>query len=77
MSKVMLSLPNNLLMRLKNLVPPGERSQVMVKLLKKEIEEREAELLYQSAIELEDNLALKAEMKEWDKAFSNDGLDYV
>lgn len=77
MSKVMFSLPNDLLMRLKNLIPPGERSQVMVKLLKKEIEEREALLLYQSAMELENNLALNAEIKEWDKAFFNDGLDYV
>lgn len=73
----MLSLPNDLLVRLKSLIPPGERSQVMTKLLKKEIEEREAQLLYQSAIELEKNLVLNAEMKEWDEAFFNDGLDYV
>lgn len=76
MSKVMFSLPNTLIDRMKAVIPAGERSHVLAELLIKEVEARE-EHLYRQALQLEANKELRSEMKEWDQALFHDGLDDV
>lgn len=75
-SKVMFSLPNQLVMRMKAAIPARERSKVLVILLEKEINAREKNL-YMRAKALEENKELKEEMATWDQEFGQDGLDNV
>lgn len=74
--KVMFSLPDQLVCRMKAAIPSRERSKIAAKLLEKEIKEREQHL-YLCAKELEDNKALKDEMTCWESEFSEDGLKDV
>lgn len=76
MSKVMFSLPDELVFRMKSVIPAGERSEVLANLLDKEIKARE-DNLYNRAAELEACVGLRREMAEWDAGFSQDGLDDV
>lgn len=76
MSKVMFSLPNQLVVRMKASIPAGERSEVLSSLLEKEIAFREKSL-YARAMELEAHEGLRQEMANWDAEFGNDGLDHV
>ncbi len=76
MSKVMFSLPQHLVSRMRVFVPEGERSELVASLLEKEIKNRERKL-YQRASELEACTGLGQEMAEWDNAFSQDGLDEI
>lgn len=76
MAKVMISLPDSLIERMKASIPTGERSHVLAELLEKEIEARESQL-YARALELESNKELRTEMQAWDQTFGNDGLDNV
>lgn len=73
-TRVMFSLPDQLINRMKVVIPAGERSHVLAKLLKKEIENRE-NTLYKHALKLEKNKALSKEMKTWEQIFGQDGLD--
>lgn len=72
----MFSLPDSLVGRMKSTIPPGERSQVIARMLEREIELRE-KTLFQAAQELEGNLALHEEMQSWDEQFGDDGLENV
>jgi len=74
--KVMFSLPNQLVARMKASIPQRERSKVLALLLEKEINEREQKL-YLSAKELEENAGLRKEMVTWESEFDQDGLDDV
>jgi hypothetical protein len=74
MSKVMFSLPNQLVIRMKVTIPARERSKVLASLLEKEITLREKNL-YTCAKELEQSKELKKEMKHWDEEFGSDGLE--
>jgi len=75
-AKVMFSLPDQLVSRMKAAIPPRERSKVVAVLLGKEISAREHNL-YLCAKEVEDCAALKEEMSAWDKEFGKDGLKDV
>jgi hypothetical protein len=59
---------------MKAVIPAGERSAVLSKLLEKEITLREHQF-YKAALELEANQGLKKEMQNWDTEFMEDGLD--
>lgn len=76
MVRVMVSLPDNLVYRMKTFIPTGERSRIIATFLEKEILNREEEL-YKNALELESNGSLTAEMKLLDEQFFQDGLDHV
>ncbi|MDF2867134.1 MAG: hypothetical protein K0S11_604 [Gammaproteobacteria bacterium] len=76
MSKVMFSLPKQLVSRMRVFIPEGERSELVASLLEKEIQLRE-QRLYQAATELEACRGLGQEMVEWDQAFGQDGLHEI
>ncbi len=75
-AKVMFSLPDQLVSRMKAAIPPRERSKVLAILLEKEISARE-QSLYLCAKELEKSLGLKKEMNTWNNEFGQDGLDEI
>ncbi|TAK72346.1 MAG: hypothetical protein EPO11_10160 [Gammaproteobacteria bacterium] len=75
-SKVMFSLPDQLVIRMKAAIPSRERSKVLAALLEKEIRVRENNL-YLRAMELENQDGLKEEMATWDSEFGEDGLENV
>lgn len=76
MVRVMISLPDDLVYRMRAFIPTGERSRIIATFLEKEILNREEEL-YKNALELESNGSLTAEMKLLDEQFCQDGLDHV
>ena len=75
-SKVMFSLPDQLVSRMKAAIPARERSKVAAALFEKEISAREQKL-YLCAKELEESPGLKEEMETWDNEFGQDGLKDV
>lgn len=75
-SKVMFSLPDNLVSRMRAAIPSRERSKVAALLFEKEISMREQNL-YRCAQDLEASKGLKKEMVIWDNDFGNDGLENV
>lgn len=76
MSKVMFSLPNQLVARVRATIPSRERSKVVAFLLEKEVSAREHSL-YLCAKELEEHSELKEEATARDKTLGQDGLDDV
>ena len=73
MQKILVSIPDNLADRMKAVIPPGQRSKVLAKLLEDEVKRRESEL-YQCALEVEDDQALSTEMEDWNTTIG-DGID--
>ena len=73
MQKVLVSLPEDLVDRMKTTIPARKRSQVVKELLEKEIERRE-KALYKCAVAVEKDKALNQEMAEWD-ATVGDGIE--
>lgn len=76
MSKVMFSFPDQLVMRMRAVIPARERSKVLADLLEQEVKAREQHL-YTCAKELEESKGLKEEMAAWDSEFGGDGLEDV
>src|SRR5687768_3312559 len=72
MEKVLISLPDQLALRMRATIPPRQRSKIITNLIEKEIERRER-LLYECALAVENDTNLKQEMSEWDITI-NDGL---
>ena len=73
MEKILVSLPDDLLRRMKTVIPARKRSQVIKELLEVEIEKREKEL-FGCAQAVEKDEALNREMAEWD-ATTGDGIE--
>lgn len=73
MQKVLVSIPDNLADRMKAIIPPRQRSKILVKLLEDEVKRREAEL-YQCALTVENDQVLNAEMEDWNTTIG-DGID--
>jgi len=73
MQKVLFSLPDGLVARMRASIPPKQRSKVIASLLEQEIKRREL-ALYQCALDVEANVALREEMKDWEVAIG-DGID--
>ena len=74
MTKIIFSLPDNLIARMKTSIPVDERNHVLIRLLEQEIAMRE-QTIYQHALLLEANKELRDEMIKWDNNFIDDGLD--
>lgn len=73
MAQVLLRLPDDLAARFRQAVPARERSAYVQKLLEEALPPEDDDWLYQVALEVEADEALRAEMAEWDVA-SGDGL---
>ena len=73
MQKVLVSVPDDLISRMKAVIPSRQRSKILTKLLEAEVTLRETKL-YQCAREVESDQALNAEMEEWNTTVG-DGID--
>ena len=73
MQKVIVSIPDDLIDRMKAVIPPRQRSKILTKLLEDEVKTREAKL-YQCARKVESDQSLNAEMEDWN-ATIGDGID--
>ena len=71
--KVLVSLSNDLYARMKAVIPPRQRSKVVADLLEKEVRRREQKL-YESALAVEQDEQLQAEMAEWEVTVG-DGIE--
>jgi len=73
MQKVLVSVPDDLISRMKAVIPPMQRSKILTRLLEDEVTLRETKL-YQLAREVENDRSLNTEMEEWDTTIG-DGID--
>lgn len=73
MEKILISMPDQLAIRMKAIIPTRQRSKTFTRLIEQEIEKRE-KALYECAVTVEKDAALHEEMKEWDTVLQ-DGLD--
>lgn len=73
MTKVLISVPDKLAMRMRAAIPPRQRSKIITHLIEKEVIRRE-QALYKCAAAVEKDAALNAEMQEWDTTLT-DGLN--
>ena len=73
MEKILVSLPNDLVKRMRTVIPARKRSQVINELLEREIARRE-EVLFQCALAVEKDEALNQEMTDWDIT-AGDGIE--
>jgi metal-responsive CopG/Arc/MetJ family transcriptional regulator len=73
MEKILVSLPSDLVKRMKTVIPARKRSQVVKDLLEQEIDRRE-EALFQCALAVEKDKTLNKEMAEWDVTIG-DGIE--
>lgn len=75
MHKVLISLPDQLASRMRSTIPERQRSKIITALLESEILRRE-KALYECALAVENDKALKADLSAWDETIS-DGLGDV
>ena len=73
MQKVLISIPDQLAVRMRATMPARQRSQMITRLIESEVEKRESSL-YECAMAVESDLALQDEMSEWDVTLQ-DGLE--
>jgi len=73
MHKILVSLPDDLAARMKQMIPSRQRSRVIAEILESEINRRE-QALYQCAREVEADDALNNEMADWGVAV-DDGIE--
>ena len=73
MGKILVSLPDDLVERVKTVIPARKRSEVIKELLEAEIEKREREL-FECAQAVENDDALNREMAEWETT-TGDGIE--
>jgi len=71
--QLLLHIPDALAERFKQTVPARQRSEFVAKLLEKALPVEE-DPLYLAALEVEQDLALGAEMREWREGLVGDGL---
>ena len=72
MNKVLISIPDQIASRMRAAIPQRQRSKVIAHLIEKEVERRE-KALYQCALAVESDHALKEEMNDWNITLQ-DGL---
>jgi hypothetical protein len=73
MEKVLVSVPDQLATRMRAAIPARQRSKIITQLIEKEVRKREQKL-YECALEVEKDTALKKEMAEWEITVG-DGLN--
>jgi metal-responsive CopG/Arc/MetJ family transcriptional regulator len=74
MQKILISIPDSIVARLRAVIPDRQRSKFISKVVEKELEKRE-KALYQCALEVEKDETLNREMKEWDSTIG-DGIEH-
>ena len=67
MSKVLISIPDDIASRMRAAIPDRQRSKVIVKLIETELKKRE-KALYDCAVAVEQDNLLNDEMDDWDIA---------
>jgi hypothetical protein len=65
MSKVLISIPDDIASRMKAAIPQRQRSKVIVSLIEAEIIRRE-KALHDCAVAVENDASLNHEMEDWD-----------
>jgi metal-responsive CopG/Arc/MetJ family transcriptional regulator len=65
MTKILISMPDQLAVRMRAAIPQRQRSKVIIKLIEAEIESRN-NTLYECALAVEQDHKLNQEMKDWD-----------
>jgi hypothetical protein len=73
MEKILITMPGQLVIRMKAVIPARQRSKTFTHLIEQEIQRRE-KALYECAVAVEKDAALRKEMQDWDMT-SQDGLD--
>ncbi len=73
MQEVIVSLPEDLVTRMRALIPNRQRSQVIARLLEEELKRHEREL-YECARQVERDEALNRDMEDWE-ATVGDGIE--
>jgi metal-responsive CopG/Arc/MetJ family transcriptional regulator len=73
MKEMLIKIPEELAAKFRSIVPRGERSKIIAKLIEEEVGRRD-EKLYKIALELEKNKKLNKEMKDWDIT-AGDGIE--
>jgi len=73
MEKVLISVPDQLAMRMRAAIPARQRSKTITHLIEEEVKRRER-ALYECAAAVEKDAALRREMKDWDITLQ-DGLN--
>lgn len=73
MEKFLISMPDQLVARMKAVIPARQRSKIFTRLIEQEIKKRE-KTLYACAVAVEKDTALQREMKDWDITLQ-DGLN--
>jgi hypothetical protein len=74
MQKVLISMPDSILSRLRAIVPDRQRSKFISSVVEKELKKREQNL-FKCAQKVEQDKELNADMKNWDVTL-NDGLEH-
>ena len=74
MQKVLVSMPDTILSRLRAVVPDRMRSKFITEVVEKEVRKRE-QALFECAQKVEKDKALNAEMEDWD-ATIGDGIEH-
>lgn len=75
MEKILISLPDQLAVRMRATIPSRQRSKIFTHLIEEEIEKRER-ILYECALAVEKDNDLRQEMDEWNVTL-NDGLNDI
>lgn len=73
MQKVLISIPDQLAVRMRAAIPARLRSKTITHLIEDEVKKRE-KALYECALAVEKDRALHDEMKDWDVTLQ-DGLE--
>lgn len=73
MKKILISMPDKLVVRMRATIPTRQRSKTITRLIEKEIEKRE-KALYECAAAVEKETTLHQEMVDWDITLQ-DGLN--
>jgi hypothetical protein len=73
MTKILISIPDDIASRMKTAIPPRQRSKVIVQLIETEIKKRE-KVLYDCAAAVEKDDLLNREIDDWDVTLQ-DGLN--
>jgi len=73
MQKMLLSIPDSLVVRMRASIPDRQRSKIVTSLIEQEVQRRE-QMLFECARDLEKDVNLNKEMDEWDITLQ-DGLN--
>jgi hypothetical protein len=70
MEKILISIPDELISRMRATIPARQRSKTIASLIETEVKKRE-QLFYACAVAVENDTLLRDEMEEWDITLEN------